>query len=78
MIMSWPGHVARPGSICSEFGHLVDVAPTVLAAAHLPPPKQVYGIDQQPFDGMSLLGSLANCDAASPRSQYFELAGKVG
>jgi arylsulfatase len=27
MILSWPGHVAHPGEVCSQFGHLVDIGP---------------------------------------------------
>lgn len=78
MIMAWPGRVAKPGSICSEFGHLVDIAPTVLEAATLPAPKAVYGVAQKPLDGQSLLPSLTACDAVKPRTQYFEIGGKMG
>ncbi len=78
MIMSWPGHMTKPGSVCAEFGHVVDIAPTILEAAHLPAPQRVYGVGQQPYDGVSLLGSLTNCQAGRPRTQYFEVAGKIG
>lgn len=78
MILSWPGHVAHPGAVCSQFGHLVDIAPTVLDAAHLPAPTRVLGTAQKPMDGQSLLSSLAQCDAKRPRTQYFEMSGKVG
>ena len=36
------------------------------------------GVTQKPMDGQSLLPSLAACDAAKPRTQYFEIGGKVG
>lgn len=78
MILAWPGHGAKPGSVCGEFGHLIDVVPTVLEAAKLPAPKMVLGTAQKPLDGQSLLPSLAHCDAAKPRTQYFEMGGKVG
>ncbi len=78
MILSWPGHVAKPGSICPQFGHLIDIAPTVLDAAQLPAPKMVAGVAQKPIDGQSLLPSLLACEAAHPRTQYFEIGGKVG
>lgn len=78
MIMSWPGRVANPGSICSQFGHVVDIAPTVLDAARLPAPEMVYGFRQKPMDGQSLVASLSNCDPAKPRTQYFEIGGKLG
>ena len=78
MILSWNGHVAHPGSICAQFSHLVDIAPTVLEAATLPAPTTVNGVVQKPLDGQSLLPSLAACDADKPRTQYFEMTGKVG
>ena len=78
MILSWQGHVTHPGAVCDQFSHLVDIAPTVLDAAHLPAPDRVYGAQQKPMDGESLLPSLASCDAAKPRTQYFEIGGKVG
>ncbi len=78
MILAWPGHIAHPGSICGQFGHLIDIAPTVLDAAKLPAPDMVLGTKQKPMDGQSLLPSLTTCDAARPRTQYFEITGKIG
>jgi arylsulfatase len=78
MILSWKGHVAHPGAICSQFAHLVDMAPTILEAAQLPAPDTVLGAKQKPMDGQSLLPSLGTCDGARPRTQYFEIGGKVG
>jgi arylsulfatase len=78
MIAAWKGHVAHPDAICAEFGHLVDIAPTLLDAAHIPAPDTVYGVKQKPFDGQSLLPSLSACEPAKPRTQYFEMMGKAG
>lgn len=78
MVIAWKGHVARPGATCARFGHVVDMAPTLMEAAGLPFPVSVYGVRQKPFDGKSLLSSLATCDPDAPRTQYFEMMGKVG
>lgn len=78
MILSWPGRVAHPGRVCDQFAHLNDLAPTILDAAKLPAPDSVNGIQQKPMDGQSLLPSLAMCDAEKPRTQYFEVGGKIG
>lgn len=78
MILSWQGHVARPGTVCSQFAHLNDMVPTLLEAAHLPAPDMVLGARQKPMDGRSLLPSLAACDGTKPRTQYFEIGGKIG
>jgi len=77
-IISWSGHVAHPGSICAQFGHLNDIVPTVLEAVKLPAPTMVLGTKQKPMDGQSLLPSLDKCDAGKPRTQYFEITGKMG
>ncbi len=76
-IISWAGHVQNPGAICSRFGHVNDIVPTVLDAAQVPAPKVVLGTEQKPMDGSSLLGSLSNCEADKPRTQYFEINGKM-
>ena len=78
MILSWKGHVAKPGSVCGQFSHLIDIAPTVLDAAQLPAPRTVLGTAQKPMDGESLIPSMSACNAAKPRTQYFEIGGKVG
>lgn len=78
MILSWGKRAARPGSVCAQFGHLVDIVPTVLEAARLPAPRTVYGAAQKPLDGQSLLPSLSACEPGRPRTQYFEISGKVG
>lgn len=78
MIVSWAGHIRRPGSICAEFGHVVDIAPTVFQAAHVTAPEMVNGVKQKPLDGQSLLPSLTQCSPGKPRTQYFEMIGKAG
>jgi arylsulfatase A-like enzyme len=77
-ILSWSGRVAKPGAVCAQFGHVVDIVPTVLEASGVPAPTRVLGTDQKPMDGQSLLASLQACEPKKPRTQYFELAGKIG
>jgi len=77
-IVSWKGNVARPGAVCSQFAHLNDVVPTILEAAKVPAPDVVLGTKQKPMDGQSLIASLKTCDGAKPRTQYFEIGGKIG
>lgn len=78
MIVSWKGRVAEPGNVCDRFGHLVDIAPTLLDAANVPAPKTVFGVEQMSLDGVSLLDSLSACTKGPPRTQYFEVGGKAG
>lgn len=78
MIASWAGKVAHKGAVCGEFGHVVDIAPTIYEAVGIPAPGQVNGVVQKPIDGQSLLHSLSQCDVERPRTQYFELSGMRG
>jgi arylsulfatase len=76
LIVHWPGRVAAPGAVRSQFAHVIDLMPTVLDAVGLAPPDRVDGVDQQRVDGTSLLAALE--DPASGevhRTQYFEMLG---
>jgi arylsulfatase len=60
----------------TQFGHVIDVAPTVLEAAKLPEPKVVNGTPQIPMEGTSLLYSFDDAKAKERHTtQYFEIAG---
>ncbi len=55
MIVHWPEGIKEKGGIRSQFGHVIDIAPTILEAAGLPEPKSVNGTPQTPIEGTSLL-----------------------
>ena len=77
-ILSWPGHMKHPGTVCAQFGHLNDIVPTILEATGIPAPTSVLGTKQVPMAGQSLLSSLDTCQPDKPRTQYFEITGKMG
>jgi arylsulfatase A-like enzyme len=73
-IVHWPNGFSARGEIRSQFHHVIDVASTVLAAAGLPHPTFVHGIQQMPLHGVDMAPSFA--DAAAPEqreTQYFEM-----
>ena len=75
LVISWPARIHSPG-LRTQFGHVVDVAPTVLEAAHLPAPKRVNGVAQTPMAGTSLVYSFDAPDAPERHTtQYFEISG---
>ena len=79
LIIHWPGHTADPGGIRSQFCHAVDLFSTILDAAGIDPPAIVDGINQQRIDGATVLPTLADASAPSPRAtQYFEMHGSRG
>ena len=76
MVVRWPKGVREKGGQRSQFGHVIDVAPTVLEAAGLPEPKIVNGTPQTPIEGQSLLYTFDDPDAKERHTtQYFEIFG---
>ena len=58
---------------------MIDIAPTVLAAAGLPQPKTVNGVVQKPIEGVSMMNSFDDAQAKSARTtQYYEIYGNRG
>ncbi|MCC7462366.1 MAG: arylsulfatase [Gammaproteobacteria bacterium] len=73
LTVRWPGHVARPGSIRSQYAFVTDVAPTIYEATGIVPPSSVDGVEQLSFDGISLMYTFRSASAASRRrEQYIE------
>jgi arylsulfatase len=77
MVMSWPKHIPEGGAMRTQFSHVIDIAPTILDAAHIPQPDTVDGVKQMPYDGISLVPTWAS-NKDQPRTQYFEILGKYG
>ena len=49
MVVHWPKGIPSKGEIRTQFGHVIDVAPTILEAAGLPEPK--VGTARRDADG---------------------------
>jgi hypothetical protein len=78
-IVHWPNGIKAKGEIRSQFHHVIDVAPTILEAAGLPEPVSVNGIQQRPIEGVSMLYSFNDANAAERHeTQYFEMFGNRG
>ena len=76
MVIHWPDVIKEKGGMRSQFGHVIDIAPTILEAAGLPEPKSVNGTPQTPIEGTSLLYTLNDADAKERHTtQYFEMFG---
>jgi arylsulfatase len=75
-VVYWPKRIKARGWICTQFHHVIDVAPTILEAAGLPEPKVVNGVPQRPMDGISMLYSFDDAKAKDRHAtQYFEMFG---
>ena len=76
LIVSWPGHIKDPGGLRDQYVHVIDVAPTVLAAAGTEFSDRIDGVQQVPVAGRSFLETISNPRAPAPRTvQYFLLLG---
>jgi len=76
MVISWPKVIKAKGEQRSQFGHVIDIAPTVFEASSVPAPKTVNGIQQDPIEGKSLVYTFADPNAKETHTvQYFEMFG---
>jgi arylsulfatase A-like enzyme len=73
-IVHWPNGIQAKGEVRAQFHHVIDVAPTVLEAAGLPQPVMVNGVQQKPYEGVSMAYSFDDAGAAERHeTQYFEM-----
>jgi arylsulfatase A-like enzyme len=76
MIIQWPKGIKAKGEIRSQFGHVIDIAPTIYEITGVPAPKMVNGIEQDPVEGKSLAYTFSDAGAKSTHTvQYFEMFG---
>ena len=73
-IVHWPAGIQARGELRNQFHHVIDVAPTVLEAAGLPEPTIVHGVEQKPYEGVSMRYAFDDGGAAERHvTQYFEM-----
>jgi arylsulfatase A-like enzyme len=72
-VVSWPDKLKDPGGIRSQFGHVIDVMPTLLDLAGVPALEMSHGQLAQPMQGKSLGPMLRDANAPAPRNeQHYE------
>jgi arylsulfatase len=76
MIVHWPKGISEKGGLRAQYHHIIDVTPTVLDLVGIPQPRKIKGVDQRPFDGLSMRYCIADAAAPSRRqTQYYEMLG---
>lgn len=74
MVISWPARILDKGGLRSQFTHVIDVVPTILEVAGIPPPRMVNGIEQMPMHGVSFAYTFDDAKAPEQHTQqYFEI-----
>jgi arylsulfatase len=79
MIINWPAGIKAKGELRTQFGHVIDIAPTIYEITKIPAPTMVNGIKQNPIEGTSLAYTFNDAGAAEQHKvQYFEMFGNRG
>jgi arylsulfatase len=76
LLVHWPQGMRSRGEVRTQYGHIIDMVPTVLDAIGLEPPAAIRGVTQSPIHGVSFAHTFD--DPAAPtrhRTQYFEMFG---
>ena len=76
MVVHWPKGIKAKNEIRTQFSHVIDVAPTVLAGGGAAGAEVVNGTRQIPMEGTSLAYSFDDAKAKERHTtQYFEISG---
>jgi arylsulfatase len=77
LIIFYPKGIKEPGGIRDQYGHVIDIAPTVYELAGVTVPKVIKGYEQKPVEGTSLAYSINDKHTKNRHTvQYYELFGK--
>ena len=77
LIVYYPNGGFEKGGIRGQYGHVIDIAPTIYELTGSKVPEVIKGYKQEPIEGTSLVYSLKNADAPNRHTvQYYELFGK--
>ncbi len=75
-IVHWPAGLEAKGELRTQYGHAIDMVPTVLELLDIEPPEFIRGVQQSPIEGLSMAGALADAGAPTKHTtQYFEMLG---
>ena len=79
MGVRWPAKIKPDATPRPQFHHCNDIVPTIYEVVGITPPREVYGVPQDPIDGVSLAYSF-NDPKVEGRllTQYFETLGCRG
>ncbi len=75
-IISWPAKLTSKGEMRHQYGHAIDMVPTVLDLLDIEPPESIKGVKQSPIEGVSLKSTIDDDHAKQEHTvQYFEMFG---
>ena len=75
-VLHWPARLGAPGETRQQYVHAIDIAPTLLDLIGIEAPSSINGVEQTPFDGVSVAATLVQADADEVHhTQYYEMLG---
>jgi arylsulfatase A-like enzyme len=75
-VLSWPARIDGRGEFRTQYGHAIDMVPTVLDLLGVDPPESLKGVRQDPFEGVSLAPTVWDANAPEAHTtQYYEVLG---
>lgn len=76
LIIQYPKVTQDKGTIRNQYGHVIDIYPTIAELAGIKQPEEIKGYKQDPLHGTSLVYSIADKNAASKHTQqYYTILG---
>jgi arylsulfatase len=76
LILFYPNKIKQPG-IRNQYGHVIDIAPTIYELTGATIPETIKGYKQKPVEGISLAYAIDDAEAPNRHTvQYYELFGK--
>jgi arylsulfatase len=76
LIVHWPNGIKAKGEIRTQYHHIIDIVPTIMEASGVGFQKEVEGVEQMPFDGVSIKYSFDDSNAPTTHPvQYYEQLG---
>jgi arylsulfatase A-like enzyme len=79
MAVSWPAKIKHDDTPRPQFHHVIDIVPTIYDVLGITPPRVVNGIEQMPFDGISMAYTFNDAKATGRRTtQFFDIMGSRG
>ncbi len=77
LIIYYPKGIKERGGIRTQYGHVIDLSPTIIELVGAKVPEVIKGFKQKSIQGTSLAYSINNAGAANRHTiQYYELRGK--
>jgi arylsulfatase len=79
LVISWPKGIKPDKTPRGQFHHVNDIVPTLYEILGITPPSMFNGVEQMPFDGVSMVYTFDDAQAKGRKTtQYFDIVTSRG